>query len=275
MVQLHGLGSIPSTHESSHEEVVDLGIRPHKPGVEHLILEQDGIREPAVFNHQALDNDAVGRRGGRHRGPGPGEEAEVMERVVGEAARGERGEVEHVRGGGGRDGGLEREAVQREELLEAARAEERGEDGGAGRQLEWSAWRVRSAASGRSAWAPERSARIRLWKARREGARVGSGSARRTALGDGAGTGGVATNVSLRRSRRDAAAEAASACASGKSPGTRRRAEIGLERDIPAVGGGAAAGRGEGFWLGLGFRSSELGSGRLACSTSTVGKRFS
>jgi hypothetical protein len=37
-----------------------------------------------------------------------------------------------VRGGGGRDGGLESEAVQREEVLEAARAEERGEDGGAG-----------------------------------------------------------------------------------------------------------------------------------------------
>nr|CAB3460884.1 unnamed protein product [Digitaria exilis] len=268
MVQLHGLGSIPSTHESSHEEAVDLGIRPHKPGVEHLILEQDGIREPPVVNHQALDNDAVGRRGGRHRGPGPGEEAEVMERVVGEAARGERGEVEHVRGGGGRDGGLEREAVQREELLEAARAEERGEDGGAGRQLEWSAWRVRSAASWRSAWAPERSARIRLWKARREGARVGSGSERRTALGDGAGTGGVATNVSLRRSRRDAAAEAASACASGKSPGTRRRAEIGLERDISGGRGRRGRRTGRRVLVGVGvgvpeFRIGERTAGLL------------
>ena len=55
-----------------------------------------------------------------------------MERVVREAASCERGEVEHVRGGGGRDGGLEGEAVQREEVVEAARAEERGEDGGAG-----------------------------------------------------------------------------------------------------------------------------------------------
>lgn len=81
---------------------------------------------------EALGDDAVGRRGGRHGGPGPGEEAEVMERVVGEAARGERGEVERVRGGGGRNGGLEGEAVQREEVVEAARAEERREDGGAG-----------------------------------------------------------------------------------------------------------------------------------------------
>jgi hypothetical protein len=85
-----------------------------------------------VVGHQALDDDAIGRRGGRHGGARPGEEAEVMERVVREAARCERGEVEHVRGGGGRDGGLEGEAVQREEVVEAARAEERCEDGGAG-----------------------------------------------------------------------------------------------------------------------------------------------
>lgn len=85
-----------------------------------------------MVSDEALDDDAVGRRGGRHGGAGAGDEPEVVERVVDEAARNERGEVERLRGGGGRDGGLEREAVQREEVVEAARAEERGEDGGAG-----------------------------------------------------------------------------------------------------------------------------------------------
>lgn len=85
-----------------------------------------------MIRDEALDDDAVGRRGGRHGGAGAGEEAEVAERIVGEAARGERGEVEHVDGGGGRHGGLEGEAVKREEVVEAARAEERREDRGAG-----------------------------------------------------------------------------------------------------------------------------------------------
>jgi hypothetical protein len=80
-----------------------------------------------------------------------------------------------------------------------------------GRQLECSTWWVRSSCG------PERSARIWLWKARRECASSRSGSTRRMACVDGLGMGGVATNASWWRSQREAAAEAASACTSGKS----------------------------------------------------------
>lgn len=85
-----------------------------------------------MVRNEAPDDDAVSRWGGGHGGSRAGDVAEVEERGVGEASRGECGEVERVGGGGGWDGGLEREPVEREEVLEAARAEERGEDGDAG-----------------------------------------------------------------------------------------------------------------------------------------------
>lgn len=94
-----------------------MGIGPDEPGSEHLVLEVDGVVEAAVVRHEAVDDDAVGGRGGGHGGASAGDLAEVQERGVGEAARGERGEVERVGSGGGRDGGLDGEAVEREEVV--------------------------------------------------------------------------------------------------------------------------------------------------------------
>lgn len=47
----------------------------------------------------------------------------MVERGIGEVVRDEGGEVERVGGGGGRDGGLEGEPVEREEVVKVARAE--------------------------------------------------------------------------------------------------------------------------------------------------------
>jgi hypothetical protein len=129
--------------------------------------------------------EIVCHRGGRHGGSRAGDEAEVVDRVIEEVVRGERRDVENVRGGGAQDGGLEGEAVQHEEAVETARAEQRHKDDDAG----------------------ERGGQQLEWKARRDYANVGSGSARWTAWG--------AAHAWL--GHGEAVAEVASMCTSKKS----------------------------------------------------------